>query len=121
MLGNVPRHAPPRRPTDLPGRRSRRLLDRRRRVGRRGRRARDPYAIAAAIDRFSTAARGRPSPHVLIASADQAAYAMPAASWAARSGDSVLFAHRDSVPSATLHAVKSHSRPDIYILGPDTV
>jgi putative cell wall-binding protein len=81
----------------------------------------DPYATAAAIDRFFTAIRGRPSPHVIIASGEQPAYAMPAAAWAARSGDSVLFTQKDRVPAATLRAVAAHSRPDIYVLGPDNV
>jgi hypothetical protein len=81
----------------------------------------DPYATAAAIDRFSTALRGKPSPHVVVASGEQSAFAMPAAAWAARSGDSVLFAKRNSLPSATARAIKAHERPDIYVLGPESV
>jgi hypothetical protein len=81
----------------------------------------DPYATAAAIDRFFTAIRGKPSPHVIVASGEQAAFAMPAASWAARSGDSVLFTRRASVPAATLKAIAAHSKPDIYVLGPESV
>jgi hypothetical protein len=83
--------------------------------------AADPYATAAAIDRFFTAIRGKPSPHVVVASGEQAPYAMPAASWAARSGDSVLFTRRATVPKATLDAIKAHERPDIYVLGPESV
>src|SRR3954471_14279298 len=81
----------------------------------------DPYTTAAAIDRFFTAIRGKPSPHVIVASGEQAPYAMPAAAWAARSGDSVLFVHRDSVPRATLQAIAAHDKPDIYVLGPESV
>jgi hypothetical protein len=81
----------------------------------------DPYATAAAIDRFFTAIRGKPSPHVIVASGEQPEFAMPAAAWAARSGDSVLFAKRNRLPSATARAVKAHDRPDIYLLGPDDV
>jgi hypothetical protein len=83
--------------------------------------AADPYATAAAIDRFFTAIRGKPSPHVLVASGEQAPYAMPAASWAARSGDSVLFTKRSSVPRATMQAIAAHDKPDIYVLGPENV
>jgi putative cell wall-binding protein len=83
--------------------------------------AADPYTTAAAIDRFFTAIRGKPSPHVIVASGEQAAYAMPAAAWAARSGDSVLFTKRDAVPRATMRAIAAHDKPDIYVLGPDTV
>jgi Cell wall binding domain 2 (CWB2) len=81
----------------------------------------NPYDTAAAIDRFFTAIKGKPSPHVLIASGEQAPYAMPAASWAARSGDSVLFTRRDALPAATLKALKAHDKPDIYVLGPESV
>ena len=80
----------------------------------------DPYATAAAIDRFFTALRGKPSPHVIVASGEQAPYAMPAAAWAARSGDSVLFTKRDSLPAATAKAIAAHDKPDIYVLGPES-
>src|SRR4051794_15715448 len=81
----------------------------------------DAYATAAAVDKFSTAVRGKPSPHVIVASGEQAPYAMPAASWAARSGDSVLFTQRKRVPAETLKALKAHDKPDIYVLGPQSV
>lgn len=81
----------------------------------------DPFKTAAAVDRFFTAIRGKPSPHVIVASAEQSAYAMPAAAWAARSGDSVLFTQRDRVPRATMQAIAAHDKPDIYILGPEAV
>ena len=60
-----------------------------------------PYALAAAIDRFQSAAAGKPSPDVVIASADNPAYAMPAAGWAAESGDPVLFVTASGVPAPT--------------------
>jgi hypothetical protein len=81
----------------------------------------DPYAVAAEIDRFATVLRGEPSDDVVIASGERAEYAMPAAAWAARSGDAVLFAQRDSVPPATLRALRAHERPDVFVLGPETV
>jgi hypothetical protein len=83
--------------------------------------ATDPYATAAAIDRFFTAIRGKPSPHVIVASGEQPAFAMPAAAWAARSGDSVLFTRRTSVPKDTMQAIAAHDKPDIYVLGPESV
>lgn len=81
----------------------------------------DPYATAAAIDRFFTAIRGKPSPHVIVASAQAPAYAMPAAAWAARSGDSVLFTQQTHVPAVTMRAIATHDKPDIYVLGPEKV
>jgi hypothetical protein len=83
--------------------------------------AADPYATAAAIDRFFTAIRGKPSPHVIVASGEQAPYAMPAAAWAARAGDSVLFTRKGRAPASTLQAIKAHDKPDIYVLGPENV
>ncbi len=80
----------------------------------------DPYALAAGIDRFVSAA-GTPSPDVVIASGDNPAYAMPAAGWAAESGDPVLFVSSSGVPSATKQALLSHQHPHIYVLGPPSV
>lgn len=81
----------------------------------------DPFELAAEIDRFSAAAEGEPSDNVVIASAEEAAYAMPAAAWAARSGDAVLFTEPDALPDATREALEEHERPDIYVLGPESV
>jgi ell wall binding domain 2 (CWB2) len=81
----------------------------------------DPYTLAAAIDRFQTAAAGTASPDVVIASADDPAYAMPAAGWAAESGDSVLFVSSTGVPAQTQQALVAHKRPHIYVLGPPSV
>lgn len=81
----------------------------------------DPFTLAAEIDRFSAAAAGEPSESVVIASADDADFAMPAAAWAARSGDSVLFSERNSLPRATARAIEEHQRPDLYLLGPESV
>jgi len=80
-----------------------------------------PYALAAAIDRFASAAAGRPSSDVVIASADAPAYAMPAAGWAAESGDPILFVSASGIPPATSQALLSHQSPHIYVLGPDSV
>jgi hypothetical protein len=82
----------------------------------------DPYVLAEGIDRLASAARGgRPSPDVVIASADSPAYAMPAAGWAAESGDPILFVSSSGIPTSTRDALLSHGRPNIYILGPSSV
>jgi hypothetical protein len=57
----------------------------------------------------------------VIASADEKRFAMPAAAWAAKSGDPVLFAHKDSLPAPTVRAIKRHEQPAIYVLGPASV
>jgi putative cell wall-binding protein len=79
---------------------------------------RDPFALARALDAFQTAARGKSSERVLVVSADDPAFAMPAAAWAAKAGDPVLFVHRDSVPQETKAALLAHDQPRIYVLGP---
>jgi hypothetical protein len=81
----------------------------------------DPYALAAAVDRFASAAAGKPSANVVIASTSDPSYAMPAAGWAAESGDPVLFVSSSGVPRATAQALIAHQRPHIYVLGPSSV
>jgi hypothetical protein len=81
----------------------------------------DPYERAAAVDRFFTAAKGEPSGDVVVTTGERAEFAMPAAAWAAQSGDAVLFVRRSSVPAATAKALRAHERPDIFLLGPTSV
>jgi hypothetical protein len=79
------------------------------------------FERSAAIDRFFSAARGKPSNDVVLYSADDAEYAMPAAAWAARSGDSVLPVHRNRIPAPIEKALTQHSKPNVFLLGPDNV
>ena len=76
--------------------------------------------LAAEADRVRGELAGAPD-HVLIASSDDPAFAMPAAAWAARSGDPVLFAQRNSLPAATRKALENHERTPAYVLGPESV
>jgi hypothetical protein len=77
-----------------------------------------PFALAAAIDRFLAAAKGKPSAAVVVVSADRPDMGIPAAAWAAKSGDPVLFVTKTGVPAATVRALKTHAHPRIYALGP---
>ena len=81
----------------------------------------NPYTIAEAVDRFQTAVAGKPTPDVMVTSGDQSAWAMPAAAWAARSGDPVLFVKKNSIPGPTKRALAAHAKPNIYILGTTSV
>lgn len=81
----------------------------------------EPSALAAAVDRFQSAAFGRATRAVVVASVDDPAYAMPAAAYAAKSGNPVLFVRRDTIPGATFAALRAHGRPRIYVLGPESV
>jgi Cell wall binding domain 2 (CWB2) len=78
----------------------------------------DAPALAQSIDRLQIAAAGKPSQAIVVASSDEPGYAMPAAGWAAKSGDPVLWVSRDAVPGPTRAAIKAHKRPRIYVLGP---
>jgi hypothetical protein len=101
-VGDVPALAAKTRTTDLKGR--------------------DIYAIARAIDAFQSAARGTTSDRVVVVSADAPEYAMPAAAWAAKAGDPILFVNRDGVPADTKAAIAAHQQPKIYVLGnPQTI
>jgi hypothetical protein len=77
--------------------------------------------LAQAIDRLHTAAAGEPSDAVIVAPADAPEFAMPAAAWAAKEGDPVLWTAKDSLPAATRAAINAHRRPRIYVLGPESV
>jgi Cell wall binding domain 2 (CWB2) len=78
----------------------------------------DFAALAGAIDRLATKAAGKASKNVVVASADAPEFGMPAAGWAAKSGDPVLWVSRGSIPAATRTAIQAHGRPNIYVLGP---
>jgi hypothetical protein len=82
---------------------------------------RDPFALAADVDELRTRVTGRPSANVVVASAIDHRFAMPAAGWAAKSGDPVLFVTKDSLPAPTAEAIRRHERPRIYVLGPRNV
>ena len=77
----------------------------------------DGAEIAARIDALGAAARGRTSDRVLIVPSERADLAMPAAGWAAKSGDPVLFTAKDKLPKATRDALGRHQQPKIYVLG----
>jgi hypothetical protein len=81
----------------------------------------NPPATARAIDKLQAAAAGKPSRAVLVASADRPDFAMPAAGWAAKSGDPVLWTGRDALPAETKAAIAAHGKPQIYVLGPEDV
>jgi hypothetical protein len=80
-----------------------------------------PAEQAAAVDRLRSRLLEDEPEHVLVASADDPAFAMPAAGWAARSGDPVLFAGRDELPRATALALSRHRESPVYVIGPEDV
>jgi hypothetical protein len=81
----------------------------------------DPAAIAVAIDGLRQRLAGDRPRHVVLASSEEPAFAMPAAAWAARSGDPVLFVSRKRVPKATLDGLRGDRKVPVYVLGPPGV
>jgi putative cell wall binding repeat protein len=80
-----------------------------------------PAEIAAGVDELRQKLTGEKPKAVLLVSTAQPRYAMPAASWAARSGEPVLFVGKDSAPKPTLDALKRDDGADVFALGPTSV
>jgi hypothetical protein len=79
-----------------------------------------PAALAAAIAALRDKLFDGPPDHIVLAPEDEPGFAMPAAAWAARSGDPVLFSGAEKLPTATLQALKRHPRVPVYVLGPSS-
>jgi hypothetical protein len=77
----------------------------------------EPAEIAAAVAKLRTRLAGKPEHVVLVGDSDPA-LAMPAAGWAARSGDPVLLLERDRVPEATVQALEQLEGVPAYVLAP---
>jgi hypothetical protein len=77
-------------------------------------------AAAAAIAALRDELLGGAPKHIVVASAAQPAFAMPAAAWAARSGDPVLFADEDTLPAPTEAALKRDPHVPVFVLGPSS-
>jgi hypothetical protein len=78
-----------------------------------------PTSLAKAIDAFQMDVASDPTDAVLVAPADNPEFAMPAAGWAAKSGQPVLWTLKDSLPPETRSAIEAHKKPRIYVLGPE--
>lgn len=81
----------------------------------------DPADIADAIDGEREKISGEKDPaHILVVSSASSSLAMPAAAWAARSGDPILFADGDEIPEGTLNVIRRHPDTPVFVLGPET-
>jgi hypothetical protein len=80
----------------------------------------EPAALAAEIAALRERLLGEPPQHVVIASEGDSAFAVPAAAWAARSGDPVLYSGAKQLPAATAAALKRHPKLPVYVLGPSS-
>jgi len=78
-------------------------------------------AVAARLARLRDRLFGGPPAHIVIASATRPEFAMPAAAWAARSGDPVIFAGPRRLPKPTAAYLRKHPNVPVYVLGPSAV
>ncbi len=83
----------------------------------------DPAAVAAAVAKEKADLVDGPPGAFVVVSSEEPEYATPAATWAARSGDVVLFTGKDEVPKATLDVIKQKANKavPIFVLGPANV
>jgi hypothetical protein len=79
-----------------------------------------PAATAAAIADLRDRLFGSAPKGIVIAPSNRPELAMPAAAWAARSGDPVLFAAGDKLPRPTAAALKRRDEVPVYVLGPSS-
>ena len=80
----------------------------------------DPAGLAVSIAELRDELLGGKPRHIVLAPAEDSAFAMPAAAWAARSGDPVLFSGSNSLPQASAKYLRSESKAPVFVLGPST-
>jgi hypothetical protein len=78
----------------------------------------DPASTAAQIATLRDRLVGKPPAHILVASSSSPEFAMPAAAWAARSGDPVLYAETKKLPASTAAVLREHPKVPVFVLGP---
>ncbi|HET7574027.1 MAG TPA: cell wall-binding repeat-containing protein [Solirubrobacterales bacterium] len=78
----------------------------------------DPASTAAQIATLRDQLFGGPADAVVIAPSSRPDIAMPAAAWAARSGDPVLYSDPAKLPQPTAAALKRNPKAKVYVLGP---
>lgn len=83
----------------------------------------DPASLAVSVAELKAELADGPPEAFVVVSSEESAYATPAATWAARSGDPVLFTGKNEVPAATIDFLKKKENRDVpvFILGPSKV
>jgi hypothetical protein len=82
--------------------------------------ASDPATLAAQIEELRNELfKGVPN-HIVLAPEAESAFSMPAAAWAARSGDPVLFSGRNKLPPATTKQLRAAAKVPVFVLGPSS-
>ncbi|MGH2938974.1 MAG: hypothetical protein ACRDPE_12740 [Solirubrobacterales bacterium] len=78
----------------------------------------DAATEAAAIARLRDRIAGTKPGAIILASSSEPAFAAPAAAYAARSGDPVLFTDAEELPQQTRHSLRRDEGVPVYALGP---
>ncbi len=78
----------------------------------------DAATEAAGIARLRDRIAGTTPEAIILASSSEPAFAAPAAAYAARSGDPVLFTEAEALPQATAAALRRDEGVPVYALGP---
>jgi hypothetical protein len=85
-----------------------------------------PFELGEQLVPFHGGGSGKYSTNIVVASAEQRDYALPAAAWSAYSGDTLVFVTKDGVPPATARLLAQREKlrlekPHMYLIGPDAV
>lgn len=86
----------------------------------------NPFELSEKLVPFVGGGAGKFSSSIVIASAEQREFALPAAAWSAYSGDTLAFVNRDGVPAPTERVVAQREKlrlekPTMYVIGPESV
>jgi hypothetical protein len=80
----------------------------------------NPAALAVAVEALrNKLLKGAPQ-HIVLAPESKPEFAAPAAAWAARSGDAVLYSSLDRLPKETAAALSEDPKTPVYVLGPSS-
>jgi putative cell wall-binding protein len=80
----------------------------------------DPASTAAQIATLRDRLFGEAPKHIVVASDSRPDFAVPAAAWAARSGDPVLYTNLKKLPGPTASVLAEHPKVPVYVLGPSS-
>lgn len=80
----------------------------------------NPAALAVAIEALRNKLLGGAPRHIVLVPEDTPEFAAPAAAWAARSGDAVLYSGPSKLPKETAGALNKESKTPVYVLGPSS-
>ncbi|MDS0282672.1 DUF4396 domain-containing protein [Haloarcula onubensis] len=78
----------------------------------------DPAQTAAEVAMRGNNSDGVSPNNVILVSSESPQWALPAAAWSAYSGDPILYANEDGVPSATQRAIDELNASHVYVLAP---